>query len=129
MHVSYFCYYPMNLVTMTTKLPTGRGLMYCLHFSISLLIYILRKSQRSIVVSALDFGGPGFDPWTGCPLARNYFYYHHALQGYIVTLLWFRPSVCASVRVSHFDLVNRKETKPLSVFSLNFIHILPMMRG
>ena len=27
------------------------------------------------------------------------------------------------------NLVNMMETKPLSLFSSNFIHILPMMRG
>ena len=33
-------YNPINLVTMTTKVPTGRGPVYCLQFSISLFFRI-----------------------------------------------------------------------------------------
>ena len=45
--------------------------------------------------------------------------------GDIVTLLWFRPSVCPS----RFDLVNMIETKPLCAYSSNLADTFTMTRG
>ena len=59
-----------------------------------------------------------------CPL------YPRAMRcgGDIVTLLWFRPSVCGSVRPCE-DLVNTIETKPLHISLSNLADMLTMMRG
>ena len=67
MYVTYFCYNPMNLVTMTTKVPTGRELVYCMQFSISLLLSIfllflnlsvlfLRDGQRNLIQTSSPKG-------------------------------------------------------------------------
>ena len=48
-------------------------------------------------------------------------------SGDIVTLLCFRPSVCASVRL-YVDLVNTIETTPLCTFSSNLADMFTMMR-
>ena len=48
--------------------------------------------------------------------------------GDIVTLLWFRASVCAWFRPS-VDLVNTIETKPLHISLSNLADMLTMMRG
>ena len=45
--------------------------------------------------------------------------------GDIVTLLWFRPSVCQS----RFELVNMKETQPLCAYSSNLADMFTMTRG
>ena len=49
-------------------------------------------------------------------------------SGDIVTLLWFRPSVCGSVRPCK-DLVNTIETKPLHISLSNLADMSTMMRG
>ena len=57
-------------------------------------------------------------------------YYPRATRcgGDIVTLLWFRASVCAWFRPS-VDLVNTIETKPLHISLSNLADMLTMMRG
>ena len=58
------------------------------------------------------------------------FYYPRATRcgGDIVTLLWFRACVCASVRPC-VDLVNTIVTKPLHISLSNLADMLTGMRG
>ena len=69
MHVTYFCYNPMNLVTMTTKLLTGRGLLYCLQFSINLFdLGVEDQGQINDVMMVHNTSSNGHAPIQQIPL-------------------------------------------------------------
>ena len=72
-------------------------------------IYIRKMVEMIPMLCYLNFNNPN---------ATGY-------GGDIVTLLWFRPSVCSS----RFDLVNMIETKPLCAYSSNLAGTLTMTRG